>query len=298
VYTWTESDRFAQRVIAYAREAGRLPGLSADAPTFGQPLRIILAPDAKRFREATGGRAPDWGAGVAAPDEGLIVLRAYGGTSGAYNELRGLLRHELAHVALHRYLAGARIPRWFDEGYAVWAAGELDTDAAWLLRIAFATDRAPPLDSLELSWPEMSTDARVAYLLAASAVQYLVDESGTRGLELFLQRWRTGRDFEAALAGTYGLSLDQLELHWRTSVRRRYGWFAALTQSAVFITFAALGILALFFVRKRRDRARLAQLKATEPPDEPAYWTEPETKTETEIKGETGIDRKPEPPDI
>jgi len=31
-------------------------------------------------------------------------------------------------------------------------------------------------------------------------------------------------------------------------------------------------LVALFSLRRRRDRIRLAQLRATEPPDEPAYW--------------------------
>lgn len=294
VRSWTSSDRLARRVLEYAREYDSLPALPATAPAFGRPITIILAPDDRRFREATGGRAPEWGAGVAVPDQGLIVLRAYGGTRGAFTELRRIFRHELAHIALHRYLEGTRIPRWFNEGYAIWAAGELDTEAAWLLRVAFATQRAPPLDSLALAWPAGAADARIAYLLAASVVQYLVNESGTRGLELFLERWRTSRSFDAALAATYGISFDQLEEHWRRDVRRRYGWFAAFAQSAVFFTFAALAVIGLYLIRKRRDRVRLQRLKETEPPDEPAYWQE----TETNRAPDMGIDPERRPPDI
>lgn len=297
VYSWTSNDRLARRVLEYAREYDSLPALPAAAPTFGSPIRIVLAPDDRRFQQAIGGRAPEWGVGVAVPAEGLIVLRAYGGTRGAYSEIRRVFRHELAHIALHRYLEGARIPRWFNEGYATWAAGELDVESAWLLRVAFATQRAPPLDSLELSWPTGATDARVAYLLAASVVQYLVNESGAHGLEVFLQRWRASRSLDAALGATYGISLDQLEEHWRRDVRRRYGWFAVFTQSAVFFAFAALGVLVLFVIRRRRDRARLARLKETEPPDEPAFWQEDDAQGNDDAQSR-GIDREPRPPDI
>lgn len=275
VYSWTASDRLARTVTQQAHEFNALPGLPADAPAFGQPIRIVLAPNDRIFRAATGGRAPEWGAGVAAPDEGLIVLRAYGGTGGAYSELRSILRHELAHIALYRFLPDARVPRWFNEGYAMWAAGELDNDGTWMLRLAFATGKAPPLDSLELSWPAVAVDARIAYLLAASVVQYLVAESGTRGLEDFMRRWRASGDFDAALASTYGLSVDQLEIHWRRHVRRRYGWLAVITQSALVVTFVSIGVVALYLVRRRRDRAKLDRLRATELPDEPAYWSEP-----------------------
>lgn len=297
VYSWTRNDQLAHRVIRYARSYDSLPGLPATAPTFGQIVRIYLAPNDRQFRELTGDQAPDWGAGVAAPEQGIIVLRAYGGTGGAYDDLPGLLRHELAHIALHRYLQPTRVPRWFDEGYAVWASGELDMDAAWLLRVAFATQRAPSLDSLELSWPRMTTDARVAYLLAASAVEYMVRESGTRGLGLFLKQWHDSQNFEIALAGTYGLSLDQLENHWRKDVRQRYGWLAVMAQSSVAFSIMAVGVLGLYLIRRRRDRAKLAYLRATEPPDEPAFWDEADPGPDPE-SGPEAFDPRKESPDI
>ena len=270
IYTWTNNNRLAEQTLRFIQQYDSLPGLPRSAPAFGRPIRIELAPNAATFSKLTAGNAPEWGAGIAVPEAGLIVLRAYGGTGGAYDEMQRVLRHELAHIALHRYLGDAIIPRWFDEGYAEWSSGELDMDGAWLLRVSFATQRAPPLDSLELSWPAMSTDARVAYLLAASVVQYLVRESGTRGLDLFLQHWRSSHSFDSALAVTYGLSLDQLEKHWRNDVKHRYGWLAVVSQTSVAFTFLAIAVLLLYLIR--RDRARLAVLKMNEPPDNPAFW--------------------------
>lgn len=296
VYSWTSNDRLAQRVMQYAQGYDSLPGLPADAPAFGSPIRIYLASDDKQFRELTGNRAPDWGSGIAVPDQGVIVLRAYGGNQGAFAELPSLLRHELAHIALHRYIAPGRIPRWFNEGYAVWAAGELDSSAEWQLRLAFVTDNAPPLDSLELSWPAMTADARVAYLLAASVVKYLVNQSGQRGLDLFLQRWHESHNFEGSLASTYGLSVDQLELHWKRDVRRRYGWLAALTQGTVALFIMSAGVLVLYLIRRRRDRKKLAYLRATELPDEPAYWAENYQNPDEEMP--QVIDPEQRPPNI
>lgn len=292
VESWTTTSRLANTIIAEAERFDSLPGLPRGAPAFGQPIRIILTGSDEQFRTATGNRAPEWGIGVAAPEQGLIVLRAYGGTSGGYDQLVPVLRHELAHIALHRYLGDAYIPRWFNEGYAMWAAGELGTAEEWQLRVAFVTRSAPPLDSLELGWPAMTTDARVAYILAASVVQYLVRESGPRALDVFMRTWRETQNFDTALGRTYGLSIDQLETHWRRDIRRRYGWLTVLVQSAAFASFAAVGVFAMYFVRRRRDRIKMAHLRATEPPDQPAFWTE------TDVAGEEGIDRKPGEEDI
>ena len=186
-----------------------------------------------RFDSLTGGRTPDWGAGVAFPDSGVIVLPGYASERVLTRDLPRVLRHELAHVALQRHLGAARVPRWFTEGYATWAAGQLDTDAAWLLRVAFLMRRTPPLDSLVLEWPRGQADARIAYLLSASAIEYLVENGGERALTLFLERWRESGDFDAALRDTYGLTFGQLERYWGRAVRRRYGWMLFLAQSAV-----------------------------------------------------------------
>jgi hypothetical protein len=200
--------RLAARVAALARAFPPLPGI-ADTSWRRQRIDIILAPSEQAFRYATGGRIPEWGAGVAVPDRSLIVLPTYASVErGTLLDFSTVLRHELAHIALHRAVAPAPIPRWFDEGYASWAAHELDTGSAWLLRLAFALGRAPPLDSLELAWPSGSASARMAYLLSASVIEYLVSESGTYGLERFLQRFRQSGDFEGALAATYGVDLS------------------------------------------------------------------------------------------
>jgi hypothetical protein len=266
----------ARLVADELRNQPPLPALPNTAPSFGQPIRIILADNEQHFNEVTGGVIPEWGAGVADPENGIIVMPWYGGERTANSDMRRVLRHELAHIALHRYLAPARIPRWFNEGYATWAAGELDLAGEWQLRVAFATRKAPPLDALELSFPRATEDARIAYLLSASVVTYLVRSSDVRALELFLERWRTSHDMEGALAATYGLSLDQLETHWVRDVRKRYGWFAVLTQSAVFMAAASVVMVILIFIRRRRDRRKLAMLQASELPDAPAFWNEDE----------------------
>lgn len=273
VHHWGAPELAARLLDAVEATPG-LSALPADVLADGDPIHIHLAPDEARFDSLTGGRAPEWGAGIALPDAGVIVLPAYASRRSAPQDLARTLRHELAHVALHRYLAPARIPRWFHEGYARWAAGELDWEAGWQLRVAFLLHRAPPLDSLTLDWPAAEADARIAYLLSASTIEYLTQHGGSRGLALFLERWKEEGALEPALWRTYGLTLPQFEEVWRKHVRRRYGWVVFLSHSVVFWTFAAIVLLALFGIRRRRDRARMAILRATEPPDDPAYWLE------------------------
>jgi len=271
---WPETRALAASLAGSAARATPLPGMPADVLEGGRPVVVYVTPDESRFRQLTLGRAPDWGAGVAFPETGVIVLPGYGSSRGGTTGLGGVLRHELAHVALQRRLGDAVVPRWFTEGYAVWSAHQLDADAAWLLRLAFVFNRAPALDSLELRWPAQSQDARIAYLLSATAVQYLYGLASPAYFARFLDAWAQTGTFEAALRGTYLLSSAQFERLWRRQVRSSYGWLLFLTQGVVLALFFTIFALALFAVRRRRDRRKLAALRAAEPPDDPAYWLE------------------------
>jgi hypothetical protein len=271
---WPATRALAAALAGSEARTTPLPGMPADILERGRPIVVYITPDEARFAERTEGRAPDWGAGVAFPDAGVIVLPGYGSARGGAPELHGVLRHELAHVALQRRLGEVRVPRWFTEGYAVWTARQLDADAAWLLRLAFVFNRAPSLDSLELRWPAASGDARVAYLLSATAVQYLYGLGSPATFTRFLDAWAEAGTFEQALRMSYLLSSAQFERLWRRQVRSSYGWLLFLTQGVVLALFFTASVLALFALRRRRDRRRLAALRATELPDDPAYWLE------------------------
>ena len=294
-FVFDAADERLAQALARAALATPLPALPPDILA-DSTVTIYLARDEASFDSLTGGRAPEWGAGVAFPDAGIIVLPAFTSRRGGEIDLAGVLRHEIAHVALQRWLGGLRSPVWFTEGYATWSAGQLDNEAGWLLRLAFVTGRAPPLDSLALSWPAGAMDARVAYLLSASAVEFLHRGGGDRVMRILLERWRSSGSFETALFQVYGYGPAQFEDIWSKDVRRRYGWLRFLAQSVVVWTVVGFLVVALFIIRRRRDRRKLARLRETEPPDRPAYWLEGEQEQEREQEQEQEPEREEERP--
>jgi hypothetical protein len=275
--------RLADEFARYIAAMPPLPGIGPHA----QPriTHIYHAENEAAFGALTGGAAPHWGAGVAQPDSGIIVLPAYSSDRAPIQNLGPVVRHELAHVELQHALGPVRIPRWFTEGYAVMAAGQLDPDAAWYLRLAFLTQRAPPLDSLELGWPAAEAHARVAYLLSGTAVAYLHSLGDDRAFRDFLAAWRDQGSFEGALRGTYRISSATFEQLWTKHVREQYGWLLFVAQGVVASLIMTVVVVVLIFMRRRRDRRRLAELKRNEVPDSPAYWlgedlVEPEPRAE------------------
>lgn len=265
---WPGDGPRAARLLAAIESSPHLPGLPQGMPP---EAVFVLAPDGPRWDALTGGRIPEWGAGVAIPSRSLAVIPVEG-VRGSLRDRDRTALHEWAHLGLHAWLEGLRIPRWFDEGYAQWASGGWDIQEAWRLRLALGRGGAPPLDSLTLAWPADRASAELAYLLSASAVEYLIAESGERGMGIFLERWRELGDFEEAFRRTFGLTTGTFETRWIAHVKRRYGWVLVLYQTAAFWLLAGIVLLFLLRIRKRRDLERMARLRASDPPDLPAYW--------------------------
>ncbi|MSR23418.1 MAG: hypothetical protein EXR92_07745 [Gemmatimonadetes bacterium] len=188
---WPGDEEQARRVLQVLDRAPSPPGLPPNTPSRAV---IFLAPDQEIWDALTGGQIPDWGAGVTIPSLGRVVIPLFGLSGVGLAERDRSTLHEWAHLGLHEYLDGLAIPRWFDEGYAQWASGEWNVQEAWRLRLALARGGSP-LDSLTLDWPRDRTNAERAYLLSASAVQYLFEGSGVRGMEVFLSRWREANQF-------------------------------------------------------------------------------------------------------
>jgi len=259
----------AERVLYLLGSQRPLPGLPDTLPN---GVIAVLAHTPEAFDELAGGVLPEWRAGVAIPAQNMLVIPTGEGPRVLDGEGRRTLRHEWAHLGLHGYLGDLRVPRWFDEGYAQWASGGFDATEAWRLRVLLAMGRAPAMDSLELRWPVGRERARTAYLLAASAVTYLLESSGERGLVVFLERWRSERSFDRALRLTFGVTPGQFEEDWKRHVRDRYGWLFVMSRSGVFWMFLALVLLFMVRVRQTRNREKMARMRASEPPDDPAYW--------------------------
>ena len=96
-----------------------LESISQDLPSLPRPevVEIRLIKRSKDLaRAAPAGRgAPHWAAGVAYPDQGVVVV-AYRDQGEAF-DVESVVAHELAHLALGAALKG-RAPRWLNEGFA------------------------------------------------------------------------------------------------------------------------------------------------------------------------------------
>ena len=231
-------------------------------PRPSQRVLIAVAPDAARFRTWVGPKAPEWGAAIAFPESRRIVMQGRRGASDAGDPLE-VLRHELAHMALHERL-GNRPPRWFDEGYASVAAREWRREDVLAANVALALKGTPSLDELEDGFRGGSVAAQSAYALSYRAVTELASLDPERGLTLFFQYWAGGSTLDRSMRQAFGLTLSGFEKEFQRRTSRRYGGLALFADLSIAMLVLTALLLPFLFARRARDRRRLRAMVAAD----------------------------------
>ena len=264
-----DSGRFT--FVAFPRDAQlarslMTASLATDTfPGLPQPrdrVVVTIAPDARRFREWIGTSAPEWGAAIAFPGEGSIVMQGSRANSSA-GDPTVTLRHELAHLALHE-AEGDLPPRWFDEGYAAFAAGEWGRDDVLATNIALVVRGVPTLEALDGFFAGGEARAQQGYALAHRAVAEMTGLDRERGLTLFFAYWRDTRSLDLALRRAYGITQAEFEVRWRSATRRRYGALALFADVSLSVLMLMVVVGPLWLIRRQRDRRRLDALRAAD----------------------------------
>ncbi len=184
---------------------------------------------------------PEWGIGFAIPDENLIILKFP--VSFFYpRRLKFVIGHEIAHILLHRK-AETHIPRWFDEGSAIYLSRDLTFLDEVKLSIAVLTKSIIPLNQLNNSFPRSKTNANLAYIESAFTIEFLVSEFGEQILTDILEQTSEFNDFSKGfLQATGGMELSVFQLEWNHYLKRTFVLTFLLKPNLIFLIVAFLAL--------------------------------------------------------
>ena len=150
--------------------------------------------------------------GVSVGNETLLIL-------SAHRDVDVIMAHELAHIVVGLATENpfSDLPRWLDEGLAMYSEAEVPADNLAALDRAIRRDELLSVRSMS-SYPGQARLVDLFYGEVYSVVKFLLDAYGRERMNALLGEFSEGMRQEEALLSTYGFGLDELDAQWRTSL--------------------------------------------------------------------------------
>ncbi len=223
--------------------------------TLPDTIVVAVVHTQEQFDSLAGGMLPEWGAGAAIPQRNLIILREpmmdqYPGN------LANLLQHELAHIALYYKTDGRPFPRFLNEGFAVWFAGEWSFSNVTTVAKAQIMGSLLPLRDIDDVNSYHQAQANIAYSQSYLVVYYIFDRYGELAFLDLLNEFAHGSNMSEAFHAALGISFWRFETEYRAFLEKNYTLASILSDmSALWIILAIIVIVGYVLVRRRRKTA-------------------------------------------
>jgi len=216
LFWYGSTEEEAERLLGYAVEA--LARLQEEiGATLEQAVRVYvyrskqdMSPALPRSSEAYDDRILTLGVVV---DEATLLLL------GPHPDVEGTIAHELSHIVVGLATDNpyAELPRWLDEGLAMYSEGELPAGNRRALEAAIRADNLISVRSLS-GYTGDPSQVNLFYGEVYSLVEFLLETYGEGKMADFLSAIRQGLYQEDALEEVYGFGLDELDSRWREAL--------------------------------------------------------------------------------
>jgi hypothetical protein len=184
------------------------------------PVKIFIYGSFADLRDAIAVGSQEWTGGQAFTDQGVVVI---GVSPGDLDYGLAAAPHELTHLVIHQATDNpyGDIPRWLDEGLAVYMSGELDTD--WrdyrnLVATSAKGGKLMTLQTLSSSFPADSEQAGLAYAQSGVVVEFIIEHYGQDAMARLLEIFSEGALYDDALEQALDVDTWGLDSAWRQSI--------------------------------------------------------------------------------
>ncbi len=231
-------------------------------------FHLFLAPSRKEFFDFARGDLPKWTGAFAVPASRVMVVKSPR-WDRPETDFRATLVHELVHLLLHECVRYRPVPRWLDEGLAIFYAEAQKWNTLTTLSKAVAANSLIPLAEVDRVLDFQKAKAELAYQESYSAVHYLLLTYDIEALRIILQGIREGKDLDAGFHLATGSTFVGFEQEWIAHVKKNYKWFwLSEFDSYVWVLILALGVFAWLAIR-RRTRRKLREWESVPEPEMP-----------------------------
>jgi len=246
--------KIASRAIQIAEESYQtITGHLGFTPE--ESIAIFIFPSPNKFKN-TG--IPEWAIGQAYVGKDNVIL-----IQSPRTNLRIILektiKHELTHIVLGAVFKKGYLPRWLNEGLAMYEAKEWELVNNMKIGEAYLTHKLLPLSSLIYTFPDDDSQVQLAYTQSFDVCLFMMNEYGDDKVMRLIKELASGTNLEIALKKTLGVNLFGLEIAWQESLKRRFNWVGIITNSyLLWLIFPVLCLLA-YLIKRVQVKKKIRQ---------------------------------------
>ena len=216
LFWYGSNEAQAKRLLGYATES--LARLQNEmGVTLDRPVKIYVYQSKSDMSLALPRRSEAYDEriltlGVVVDKDTLLIL-------GTHSEVEHTMAHELSHIVVGLATENpySDLPRWLDEGLAMYAEGELPTQNRRALQEAIRRDELISVRSLS-GYTGDPSQVDLFYGEVYSLIDFMLQTYGKDKMTQLLAAIREGLYQEQALQRVYGFGLDELDAQWRKSL--------------------------------------------------------------------------------
>lgn len=214
-------------------------------------VSIFIAPSKKVFDQIVGQDFPKWSDGLASPWKNIIILKSPRWMPPETDN-EAIVIHELTHIIINRATRGNPIPRWLNEGLAVYYSGEKGYAASTLISKALVTNSIIPLSEIDEVLQFHRDKAQLAYQQSYLAVDYLFQHYGDDAVKQIIHKVGEGKNTNQAFIEAIDLDLWEFEEAWYQHIKQKHKWhFLVEFDNYLWILILALFIFGFVMIRLR-----------------------------------------------
>ena len=208
---------------------------------------------------------PDWVLGVAYHNLSLMIIKSPGEIRSGRYDLKKTFIHELTHILLGTTFKGAEhIPRWFNEGLAMYESREWSFNRVSTITQAVLTDSLLPLSKITHAFPKKRKEVELAYCQSFYLISFLIAKYESEKFHEFIRYYSKERVLEDALIKVYGMNLNRLEKKWHRYLKMRFSWIPIMTSTGTLWFLITLIFLCSYIKRRRKASLTLKQWEKEE----------------------------------
>lgn len=218
LYWYDGGSDFGQALYDRANEA--LDTLEQDMGiTIENPIKIFIYGNHRDLLSAISTNAQEWTGGQAFTEHGVVVI---GVAPSQLDWGLGAMTHEMTHLVVHQATDNpfGDLPRWLDEGIAVYNENqdELDEDFKGVFDAAVAKNSLMTLRTLSSPFPADPMQANLAYGQSGAVVMFIVNTYGSEAMANLLDIFADGALYDEGLQLALGENTDSLDNAFRESL--------------------------------------------------------------------------------